>query len=387
MKVAIIRGANLNKFEMQTYEPLAKDFELLAFCLKNNHFDLSQLKISTKKLCGWEIFVPKFLRRFYDFFISFVLEINQPMFFLKKKLKGFDIVHSADASYYYSYQAAKAKEKYNFKLVLTQAENIPFLFGKNRWSKKRIQFVFQKVDLFLALSKRTKEALLLQGVEESKIKVVPFGVDTKTFCPQPKSQELLQALKLAPEDLLILYVGRLSFWKGIFELIYSAKKLVLDPELKNHNIKFLLVGKGRMEKKLKRTISFLHLEKNIQIVSGIPYEQIPQIHNLANIFVLPSLPHLRWQEQFGMVLIESMACAKPVVSTLSGAIPEVVGEAGILVQPNDHYSLYQALKKLILEENLRAALGNLARKRVIENFDNKVVAQKIKEIYHSLLRS
>jgi starch synthase len=385
IKVAIIRGANLNKFEMQTYESLTKDFDITAFCLKNNNFDLREIKLTIEQLWGIDSFVPKYLRRYYYFASSFLLEVNQPMSGLAKRLKGFDIVHSTDVCYYYTYQAAKLKSKYGHKLVLTIAENIPFLFGRNSFSKKRVGEIIQKVDMFLPLTQRAAEALTLLGVSTDRIKVIPFAVDTGLFCPMGKVEEsYYKKFDISKEDLVILYIGRLSRLKGLFELVYAAKKIVGDKELKGKDIKFVLVGTGPKRKKIEALLQHLEIVNNFRIVGGIDYSEIPRIHNIADIFVLPSIISPKWQEQFGMVLIESMACGKPVVSTLSGSIPEIVGEAGLLVQPSDHYSLYQALKKLILDESLRVKLGDLGRKRVIENFDSKLVAQKIKGVYQSL---
>jgi len=106
---------------------------------------------------------------------------------------------------------------------------------------------------------------------------------------------------------------------------------------------------------------------------------------MADIFTLPSIPRKYWQEQFGVVLIESMACAKPIVTTLSGSIPDIMGDCGILVQPNDHFSLYLALKKLILNKSLRDSLGNQARSRAMNSFDMIKIAKKLKYAYSTIL--
>ena len=130
--------------------------------------------------------------------------------------------------------------------------------------------------------------------------------------------------------------------------------------------------------------SQLSLTDQFTLHPYISYQDIPKVHNLADIFVLPSVPSEQIREQFGMVLIESMSCAKAVVSTLCGSIPEVIGDAGILVQPFDHFSLYLALKKLILDQKLREELGQIARERVLKYFDVEVVARQIKAAYDSL---
>jgi glycosyltransferase involved in cell wall biosynthesis len=384
-RVAVIRGAYLSEFAMQTFEPLAKDFDITLFCLRGNNLSLRGIRLPIEKLWGFDAFVPRFLRRYYNFAVGHVLEISQPMLGLNRRLKTFDIVHASDVCYYYTYQVAKLKKKYGYKLVLTAAENVPFLFGKNPFSRKRIEKIIQSVDMFLPLTQRAAEVFILMGVSSDRIKVIPFGIDTTRFYHSEHTGEFYNdKFDIPGEDLVVLYIGRLSKYKGLFELVYAAKRILEDEDIKDRNIKFVLVGDGPLKNKIKALLRHLKIDDNFRIIGGIDYSEIPKIHNIADIFVLPSIVSSRWQEQFGMVLIESMACAKPVVSTLSGSIPEVVGEAGLLVQPSDHFSLYQALKKLILDESLRIKLGELGRKRVMENFDSKLVAEKIKGVYRVL---
>jgi glycosyltransferase involved in cell wall biosynthesis len=382
VRIAVIRGAYLTKFEMQTYEHLVKDFDVTAFCLRGNNFNLKNIRLPIEKLWGLDAFVPKFLQRYHNFAFGHIFEITQPMFGLGKRLGGFDIVHSWDLCFYHTYQAARFKKKYGYKLVLTTAENVPFLFGKNPFSKKRIERIVQSVDMFLPLTQRAAEVLTLRGVSADRIKVVPFGVDTTRFYHSEETRKFYNdKFDISGKDLVILYIGRLSKYKGLFELVYAAKRVLEDEDTKDRNIKFVLVGDGPIKNKIKTLLRYLKIDDNFRIIGGVDYSEIPGIHNIADIFVLPSIVSPRGREQFGMVLIESMACSKPVVSTLTGSIPEVVGEAGLLVQPSDHYSLYQAFKKLILDESLRIELGELGRKRVMENFDSKLVAEKIKNVY------
>ncbi|MFX1539025.1 MAG: glycosyltransferase family 4 protein [Promethearchaeota archaeon] len=386
-KIAVIRGANLNKFEMQTHEALKSFFHIEAFCIIQNDFSLEEIDLPIHKFWGVEVFFPNFLKRYkryYDFLFNFWLDIPQPMFGIKKKLKGFDILHVEDITYYYSYQAAKAKRKYGYKLVAAHSENVPYLRGRNWLAKKRISQTIQEIDLFLPRSERAKEVLLLSGVSEEKIEIIPHAIDTDVFKPQSRDLPLCDKYGIDQDELLILYVGRIARSKGMCELIYAFKKLVQDLQLKSRRIKLMMAGSGPLLRRIKRVISELNLDRYVVIPGNLEYREIPKIHNLADIFVMPSIP-TRWgQEKFGIAIIESMACAKPVISTLSGSIPEVVGEAGILVPPADFLSLYQAIKRLILDETLRMKLGQMAKTRVEKNFSVSIVAKKLKEIYRSL---
>jgi glycosyltransferase involved in cell wall biosynthesis len=383
--VAVIRGAYLSELAMQTFEPLAEDFDITLFCLRGNNLSLKGIRLPIEKLWGLDAFVPRFLRRYYNFAVGHVFEVSQPMLGLNRRLKGFDVVHASDVCYYYTYQTAKYKKKCGYKLVLTSAENVPFLFGKNPLARKRIERIIESVDVFLPLTQRAAEVFTLMGVRPERIQVIPFGVDTTRFYPSQEARTFYrEKFGISREDLVVLYVGRLSKYKGLFELVYAAKKIIEDQDLKDQRIKFVLVGDGPIRDKINALLRHLKIDESFRIVGEIDYSEIPKIHNIADIFVLPSIVSPRGQEQFGMVLIESMACGKPVISTLCGSIPEVVEDAGLLVQSGDHYSLYRAFKRLILDENLRIKLGELGRKRVMENFDSKLVAEKIKGVYRAL---
>jgi len=85
-----------------------------------------------------------------------------------------------------------------------------------------------------------------------------------------------------------------------------------------------------------------------------------------------------------MVLVEAMASGLPVISTLSGSIPEVIGDAGILIQPGDPLSIYNAVRKISLDAAYRQNLSEMARRRAVDLFDINHVKEKIKKVYDEL---
>ncbi|MBE0602927.1 MAG: methyltransferase domain-containing protein, partial [Deltaproteobacteria bacterium] len=109
-------------------------------------------------------------------------------------------------------------------------------------------------------------------------------------------------------------------------------------------------------------------------------------YNAADLFVLPSISMRMWKEQFGMVLAEAMACGTPVISTSSGSIPEVVGDAGIVVPANDPGELAGAIASLCLSGTLREELGRKGRARAVGRYDSKVVAGQVGEVFARVLR-
>lgn len=86
-----------------------------------------------------------------------------------------------------------------------------------------------------------------------------------------------------------------------------------------------------------------------------------------------------------MSLIEAMACGVPVVSTYSGAIPEITGDAALLCQPNDFVSVYEALKELAQDPALRKELGAKGRARAVERFELQQFADALSDVYESML--
>jgi len=117
----------------------------------------------------------------------------------------------------------------------------------------------------------------------------------------------------------------------------------------------------------------------------VSYDEMPQVYRMADIFVLPSYPTMTWQEQFGMVLIEALASGKPVISTMSGGIPEVLGDAGILIPSGDYFQLAENILRLMKDDNLRDALGKKALKIAEELYDAKKNGMQFNSILENRL--
>lgn len=379
-QLALVRGPNLNAWEMQSFTPLLDTFDIVGFTSYGHNFDVRAIPFQVKRLFSFGQFLrPRLVRSSLSRLFGDYHDLQG----LDNALRGFDIVHSAETFYYCTYQASRLRNKNQFKLVVTVWENIPFLYETPATRAIKTS-VLEAADLFLAVSNRAREALILEGVPEQKIKVQMPGVDLERFRPAPKDHQLLRRFRCSPNDLVILFVANLYREKGIFDLLYAFRRAVgrLGKETK---LKLILAGKGREEARISESIRRLQLEDCTQLIGSFPYSSVPQLHNIADIFVLPSIPTPMWQEQFGYVLVESMACGKPVISTLSGAIPEVVADAGVLVPPNDFLSLANALENLISDEKKRVELGQKGRRRAEEVFDSQRVAVELKNHYEALL--
>jgi glycosyltransferase involved in cell wall biosynthesis len=386
MKVALIWGHRLNKWQAQSFEPLANSLEITNFSTKSHRYDISDIKIPLKVLPG--VVSAKFgiTHKVKREILRRLIGDYQQMVGLEDALKGYDIAHTTETYHYFTLQAVRAKRKGRVRRVVSTIwENIPFgmegIWARDKIKKETISYI----DHFIATSNKAKDALILEGVEPERISVIMMGVDINKFIPTGKNPELLSQFHLSQDDFVILFIGRMVWEKGCCDLLFAGKKLLDDQELDNKKIKFLFVGDGPERKYLQHLSEQLNITSSVIFRIDVSYKQIAEVHNLADIFVLPSLPTKAWQEQLGLVFVESMACAKPVISSLSGSIPEVISEAGILVQPGDHRSLYQAIKNLILNPGKCKEIGRLARQRVEKMLDSRMVAEKIKAIYEKVL--
>lgn len=164
--------------------------------------------------------------------------------------------------------------------------------------------------------------------------------------------------------------------KGLRYLLYAyARLLERYPDLE-----LLLVSKPNPGGKTERLVRSLGLADKVRFVNGISTEQMVQYYAEAAIAVVPSV-----YEGFGLPAGEAMACGVPVVSTDGGALPEVVGDAGVIVPAKNIEALVGAIDKLLQDPQRRAELGARGKQRIEENFCWRVCAGQMTEYYRQVL--
>ncbi len=371
-RVALVRGKFLNQYEMQFFEPLVEQFALTGFAsLTPFHsryaFPIVQLP-SPMDLPEFPYKMPILNRLFTD---------AQYLFGLEDRLRGFDIVHTAETYFHYTQQCLNARKKgYVKKVVATVLENIPF---NNEGITGRKVFKLrarEELDHIIALTQKTKETLLLEGTDPRKITIISHFVDTDRFKPIKR--------QMKSKEITILFSGRLEKYKGVYEILFAAKKLLMDKDLKSIPLRFIFVGDGSEKSHVLALEQRLGIESFV-IHQHVSYNEMPKVYNEADIFLAPSKATETWQEQYNTTLLEAQASGLPIVTTASGGIAENIGNAGILVQPADFVSLAEAIKKFILNSKLRSEYSRRARKRAETVHDAKIGANKLAQLYNSLL--
>ncbi|WP_396657436.1 glycosyltransferase [Microbacterium sp.] len=161
-------------------------------------------------------------------------------------------------------------------------------------------------------------------------RVVPLGVDLAAFSPGASS-------RATTEDAVITvgFVGRLVPEKGV--------PLLLEAVAGDARLRLRLAGAGPLAHEIGRRAASFGIAERVELLGSVPPEQIADFYRSVDVLAVPSVATPRWTEQFGRVAVEAMACGVPVVSSDAGALPEVVGGAGIVVPAGDAAALSDAL--------------------------------------------
>jgi alpha-maltose-1-phosphate synthase len=147
----------------------------------------------------------------------------------------------------------------------------------------------------------------------------------------------------------------------------------------------VFVGSGNQGSRLSIAAAALGVSERVHVVPFVSYGEMPNVFLTADLVVAPSLPTPYWEEQFGMVLVEAMASGRALVSTASGAIPEVVGDGAVVVPPYDVEALTDAMDRLLGDTEERMALGLRAREWACRRYAIGQVAPQIAECYRRVL--
>jgi glycosyltransferase involved in cell wall biosynthesis len=203
-----------------------------------------------------------------------------------------------------------------------------------------------------------KEFMKTFKIPKEKIRVIPEGVDLEKF---NKNVDPLPFFK-NQDDKVILFVGNLHPNKGVHFLIKSFSLL----KSKLNNVKLVIVGEGYLKSFLMNLAKRLNLEKDIIFAGFVKDEDLPKYYASCDIFASASV-----LEGFGLIFLEAMACGKPIVAFNLASIPEVVGNAGILVNEINHEKFANAMLELLTNDKLYQEKVNIALERVrLFNLEN-----------------
>lgn len=281
-----------------------------------------------------------------------------------------DIVHIDEEPYNFcTYHAWRACRRAGVKAVFSTSRNTvhwypqPFTFFERS--------VFEKTDGSAAISAGAKDLLRLRGFSKT-VAVIPHGINPAVFRKQDAGP-LRHRLGLGGQ-FVIGYVGRIIPEKGLDTLVNALALLPKSSTL-------LFVGSGPDRPRLAAMIEGLGLSGRVRWVPWIASAEVAEYMNALDVLALPSRTTPRWQEYFGRVLIEAMACETCVVGSDSAEIPNVIGDAGMVFQEGDQHELAERLQRLLDDATLRESFERRGRERVLERFTHEKVARDTVSFY------
>jgi glycosyltransferase involved in cell wall biosynthesis len=213
-----------------------------------------------------------------------------------------------------------------------------------------------------------------------KTSIIPAPVNPYYLTPIEDTHHAKTRLGFNPQTPLILFVGRLVPYKGLDTLLHAFKHILTHKP----TTQLAIVGSGPQLPMLQETCQQLGLDKSVHFLGILPRKKLRDAYSACDVFVLPSRSR---SEAFGIVLLEAMARAKPVVATNVGGIPYVVnnGKTGLLVPPSNQTSLADAIIQLLMNPKTRQQLGQAGHQRVTEHFTRPPITRKLEELYHTLI--
>jgi glycogen synthase len=229
-------------------------------------------------------------------------------------------------------------------------------------------------DRIIAVSESDKRDIIqYYGLPPERIKTIPNGVDEEAF---HRHEDHAVLAKYCIRKPYVLFLGRLSRQKGIFDLASASSKF--DGQVT------LVIATGapdeegldeKLSKQLKGRSNVVWINKML------PRNEVVALLSGASVFVAPSL-----YEPFGIMNLEAMACERPVVSTRVGGITDVVldGETGLLVPPNNPDELANAINRIVADPKLGERMGEAGRRRVEDRFTWDRVAMETLSVYNEV---
>jgi glycosyltransferase involved in cell wall biosynthesis len=366
LKVAIVMpnhfdiNSSLNNF-IKTYQYLIKhkNVEVTLFTDKKNNVKVKNFKIEKITSLDYKTVLEKIL---------FVLGI--PRFYytdLKEKLKGFDVINANNPEFYaYAYQAYLAAKKHRTRFVLRTSQTVEgfFLFKLTKYLINPIvkkAYDYARYTIFT--NPGAEQRCLRLGLIKNSKKSIITGHATDTHCFRPRKTK-------KQDKTVLLSVGGLYKIKGHHLIIQALKKIIS----KGHkDTELWIVGKGYYEDKLKSLAKKLNIEKNVKFFGSKVHDELAQIYNQSNIFVLANY------QEITPAVNEALACEVPVVVMDCGGKEFVIPskEHGLISRKFDVDDMAQKIIMLIKDKKLAARTAKKGRKYILRNFSIEKVAERL----------
>ena len=299
--------------------------------------------------------------------------------FLRNKLRTYDIVHDNQSLSYGIWAISKKVPTIATihhpttvdRKIAVRSESSPLKKMKQwRWysfigMQKRVSRALARI---ITVSKSARDDISKDfDIIRDKFRIVPNGINTDLFYPIPE-------IERKPNRVIVTNSADTPL-KGLFFLFRAVAELA-----KSQEIDVTVVGTPKKNGSIVQLIRKLGIGHLVNFTGRIDNGEFVQQYARATVAVVPSV-----YEGFGLPVGEAMACGVPVISTTGGALPEVVGNAGILVPPADHMALADAMRGILKDSNRAAELGMAGYRRVQAQFTWSRAAEKTVDAYREVI--
>ena len=326
---------------------------------------------------------PPFPKDDLDAFVRWVGAMNMHMSIAGRELVerlDFDLVHGHD------WLVARACAR------LAERAGVPYLttihateYGRHQgWVKKHPQRYIHLTERWMA---RRADAVIvcshymrghvadIYGIDEARVTVIPNGIDPGDL-RTVDDLDALRARFAAPDEKLVLLIGRLVYEKG-FQLALDALPGIIE---RVGGVRFLVAGSGTHEAELRKQAARLGLMEHGTFLGWIGDDVLHSLYRIADLCVVPSI-----YEPFGIVALEAMVCGCPCIVADTGGLREVVPnpKVGLRFRPSDARSLGRMVERVLSDDVLRDRLVAEASEHVL-GFDWADIARRTGEVYEDL---
>jgi glycosyltransferase involved in cell wall biosynthesis len=256
------------------------------------------------------------------------------------------------------------------RIDIEHAKTLSLKLLKRRWySFLNMQIkVARELDPLIVVSESTRRDVVREfGVKSERTRLVLHGIDHVQFRPIPTIKRR--------DDLIVACASADVPLKGLIYLIRAYAELLKT----RPNLKLKVIGRLREGNTTDELRAYGIMDK-VEFVGGVTDEEIAEIYNEATIAVSPSV-----YEGFGFPCGEAMSCGTPVIATTGGSLPEVVGDAGLIVPHSNPPALARAIGEMLDDKEMRDRLGHAGRERILANFKWERAAREVTEIYRQTI--
>jgi glycosyltransferase involved in cell wall biosynthesis len=296
---------------------------------------------------------------------------------LEVAFRGFDVIHHTDRSMPWLPTGIPSVCTIHDISYTSFPET--YTRGKVVYNEITARIAAVRADRIITASENTKrEIMRYLRVPQDKIRVVYDAADVM-FQPIVSTEDLeATRQRFGLPHNIILYVGSLNPRKNVVTLVRGYAELKRISDLPH---KLVLAGPSDWKSDpLFRTIQQLGLESEIALLGQVTDLELAHLYNLADLFVFPSL-----HEGFGLPPLEAMACGTPVVCADSGSLPEIVGNAALVVEPTDVEGLTRAMERVLTDPKLASRLGGMGLERA-RMFSWEQTARETLAVYEEIAR-